>query len=671
MKNLNEKLNVATSKGEIFLDSLPDYIETNLNSKFKIRPYQREAFTRFLYYINENLQEVFPKQLLFHMATGSGKTLIMAGCILTLYKQGYNNFIFFVNSNTIIQKTKDNFLNKSSNKYLFSDRISFGEETIKIKGVDTFTGLETSCINIVFTTIQGLHSQLNTPKENSLTYEDFNDKKVVLISDEAHHINAETKNGKLSNDEKGSVLSWEKTVSKIFNSNADNFLLEFTATADLNNDFIAAKYKDKLIFDYNLKKFRLDKYSKDVESLQADMESIERSIQAIVLSQYRMKIFEKNGVYIKPVILFKSKTISDSQQFYNEFINRIKCLSASDLIEIKNRTNNEIISKAFDYFENNNVELDNLVSELKVDFAENRCISVDSKSDTEEKQLIINSLEDVENEYRAVFAVDKLNEGWDVLNLFDIVRLYNPKDTNNKTTMAEAQLIGRGARYCPFKIEESQDLYRRKYDNEGKDEPLRIGEVLYYHSAYNPKYISELNKALEKTGIKDSNSKGVNLKPKNDFKELDFFINGDIQVNKSIAYYQLKIDRLDESIKKKERKFPISSGFSTISSLFDFELKEQESINQKVYLFGDLPIHIKRKAINKLKFYQFKNLQKYFPHLESINEFITSDSYINNIKILFIGDNSQVSNLTPSIILKACVKILEEVSLEMQKKETL
>lgn len=50
--------------------------------------------------------------------------------------------------------------------------------------------------------------------------------------------------------------------------------------------------------------------------------------------------------------------------------------------------------------------------------------------------------------YRAVFAVDKLNEGWDVLNLFDIVRLYETRDGKNgkpgSGTIWEAQLIGRG-----------------------------------------------------------------------------------------------------------------------------------------------------------------------------------------------------------------------------------
>ena len=38
------------------------------------------------------------------MATGSGKTLIMACAILTLYQKGYRNFLFFVNSNNVLTK---------------------------------------------------------------------------------------------------------------------------------------------------------------------------------------------------------------------------------------------------------------------------------------------------------------------------------------------------------------------------------------------------------------------------------------------------------------------------------------------------------------------------------------------------------------------------------------
>jgi type III restriction enzyme len=46
------------------------------------------------------------------MATGSGKTVMMAGLILYLYERGYRKFLFFVNRGQIVEKTKDNFINQ-------------------------------------------------------------------------------------------------------------------------------------------------------------------------------------------------------------------------------------------------------------------------------------------------------------------------------------------------------------------------------------------------------------------------------------------------------------------------------------------------------------------------------------------------------------------------------
>jgi type III restriction enzyme len=197
------------------------------------------------------------------MATGSGKTLIMAGLIIYLYEQGYRNFLFFVNSTNIIEKTRDNFLNPTSSKYLFADALAIRDKQIRIKEVENFQAANQDDINIVFSTIQGLHTRLNTPKENSLTYEDFEDKRIALISDEAHHINADTKaSTELTEEERGERLTWENTVNRIFQANSENILLEFTATVDLGHPEIAKKYEDKLLFDYSLRQFRKDGYSK-------------------------------------------------------------------------------------------------------------------------------------------------------------------------------------------------------------------------------------------------------------------------------------------------------------------------------------------------------------------------------------------------------------------------
>ncbi|WP_410965233.1 DEAD/DEAH box helicase family protein, partial [Salmonella sp. SAL4435] len=64
------------------------------------------------------------RHLLFHMAPGAGKTMVRAGTRLSLFKElGYQNFIFFVHTDAIIQKTRENLLNPQSPKYLFSQEL--------------------------------------------------------------------------------------------------------------------------------------------------------------------------------------------------------------------------------------------------------------------------------------------------------------------------------------------------------------------------------------------------------------------------------------------------------------------------------------------------------------------------------------------------------------------
>ena len=138
---------------DYFTSRIDNEIIQNLNPKFELQ-YQKEALGRFDFYFNDYQKRQFPAQLLFHMATGSGKTLIMAANILHLYKQGYRNFIFFVNSTNIIEKTKDNFLNTLSEKYLFAPKIKFGEKEVFVKEVQNFETVKSRNINILFTTIQ-------------------------------------------------------------------------------------------------------------------------------------------------------------------------------------------------------------------------------------------------------------------------------------------------------------------------------------------------------------------------------------------------------------------------------------------------------------------------------------------------------------------------------------
>lgn len=662
---------------DYYQQNSPNCISNNLNPNFQIRYYQLEAFGRFKYYMEEYIDcpKNSPIQVLYHMATGSGKTLIMAGLMLYLYEKGYRKFLFFVNNANIIDKTRDNFLNSTASKYLFNDTIQINNQQIRIKEVSNFQAANPDDMNIVFSTIQGLHQHLNTPRENILTYDDFENEKIVLISDETHHINAETKNAKNLNQKRIlDLTTWESTINKIFNANAQNILLEFTATIDLANKQILEKYKDKIIFDYPLKAFRLDGYSKEVKVLQSDIAPMDRALQAILLSQFRRKIFEKHSWLIKPVILFKSKTIKDSNAFFDEFTIKMKTLKADDLAKIKSNPNlDAVLQCVFSYFDQNQINSNNLALELREDFSEDKCISVNSKDESEKKQIIINTLEDSDNEYRAVFAVDKLNEGWDVLNLFDIVRLYNTRDAKTgkpgKTTLSEAQLIGRGARYCPFRLNDEQPLYQRKYDirNDEKEHELKLCEELYYHSAYNPRYIQELHTALKEIGVKAKRSRQLKLTLKPEFKETIFYKEGVIFKNKRVKYTREDVEGLNTSFIETTHKISLLTGHSQSSMIFESELQcRQLDKKQKDYFIRDFGLPVIKKALCQFPEYRFANLKRLFPHLKSASEFLTSDAYLGKIKVEVEGTEDKVNQLNQDDKLTIVMQVLKKLSNQLQ-----
>lgn len=675
---------------DFYSNRVPSYLYPNLKHGSRIRDYQKEAFGRFDYYWNDypNRPQFEPMHLLYHMATGSGKTVVMAGLIIYLYQQGYRNFIFFVNSNNIIEKTKHNFINKTSLKYLFTNSISIDGRQIRIKEVENFQAANQDDINIIFTTIQGLHTNLNTPKEGSLTYDDFEDRQIVLISDEAHHINAETKKGRevkeITGDE--TSLHWEDTVNTIFKKNSENVLLEFTATLDLENEDIVNKYYDKIIFNYPLVKFRQDGYSKEVKVLQADIPPFDRAIQAVLLSQFRRKLFEKHKQNIKPVILFKSKLIKESQQFMADFIKNIKNLKVDDLEKIKYTHQDKNIQKMFAYLKANNITFENLIMELKEDFSEEKLISVNSEEECREKQLAVNCMEDEHNEYRAIFAVNKLNEGWDILNLFDIVRLYDTRDAGKagagKTTVSEAQLIGRGARYCPFQITPDQSNYQRKYDSDLEDE-LRICEELYYHSAKNVRYVDELNRELERMGIKAKETREQKLTLKKSFKKSKFYNEAQIYLNQradddSPRNKARDITKYIGNAMDKEYSYQIRTGYADTRLLLtgkdkprvkseqveiSDDIQHKKPIRLKEYPFlKSLGRNVIRKAMNKLEFYEFSNLCKYFSNLVSISDFINEPEYLNRIRIGIYTPENQFHNFGQKEKLEVAVAILKEIS---------
>ena len=670
MPFLYEKIDTLREVG--VSKELPQYVPDNLNPNFELRPYQTAAFENFITYFESDKLCQKPTQTLFHMATGSGKTLIMAGLILYLYKNGYRNFLFFVNLSNIVNKTKENFLNSLSSKYLFAEEIRIDGECVPIKEVNNFQYTDENAINICFTTTQGLHADMWGVKENSLSLDDFANQKVVLISDEAHHLNADTK--KMNKDEEENYKSWEYTVHRIFGVNRDNVLLEFTATCDIKNPLIKAEYENKIIFDYPLEKFRADRYSKEIKTLRSDLDVEDRALQALILSQYRYKVFQDYRQNVKPVVFFQSRRIKENSANMAKIIDIIQSLSGNRIKNLFEQSTSETLAEAHKYFVNNNISYDELASELKDDFSQEHCISANDNQDVENKQIMLNSLENKTNPYRAVFAVDKLNEGWDVLNLFDIVRLYETRDGRNgvpgKTTMKEAQLIGRGARYCPFKITEEQEKYQRKYDSD-IDNPLRICEELYYHCWNEPRYISELHTALREIGIDLDKTVTRNYLLKEDFKQDDIYKNGYVFINERFLKSRNEVKGLLPSVRDKIFNISIATGRSGEDIIMEDNLSQEKTPNTYTYRttisnIANINYAIIYKAMCKYGVFKFNVLKSYFPNLKSTKEFVFDENYLGQIQIHI---TSKYEIPTNDILYSACVKVLGKIAESISKIE--
>lgn len=655
-QTLTQEFDALAKYGALKSD-IPDDITGNLAPQIKLRPYQRTALERWLFYIDKYEGRPKAPHLLFHMATGSGKTVLMAALILDLYRRGYRNFLFFVNSAQIIEKTKENFLNPASAKHLFAPTIRIDDKPVDIRAVDTFDAVSGDAINIHFTTIQGLHTRMQAPKENAVTIEDFRDYKVVMISDEAHHLNAETKKT-LNKGEAEDKASWEGTVSEIFHQHPENMLLEFTATVDLSHEAIRAKYADKILYDYSLRQFREDGYSKDIELRQADLPPEARMMQAMVLSQYRRKVAEAHGLHCKPVILMKSKTIKDSGDNEAAFTAMVAGLTDEALHALRATCEgDETLSRAFAFIMNERAMSGaDFARELQGDFAPEKVVNVNNPKDLENRQIELNALEDRDNEIRVIFAVDKLNEGWDVLNLFDIVRLYDTRDGKankvGKTTMAEAQLIGRGARYFPFVAQDQPDAARekRKYDS-AVDAPLRILEELHYHCSHNPKYIQDIRNALRETGMLDDTARTVRLRLKDNFKQTDLYQRDYVWVNDRVRNPRDGVVSLDAYKIEGPFTYPnLMTGQMTEASAFgggQLTLKpsSKEPVSRDLKL-ADFGRAILGFAMDANDFFHFANLQTYFPQLASASQFVTSDTYLGGVTVSVRGLPDDLDNLT-------------------------
>nr|WP_202134424.1 DEAD/DEAH box helicase family protein [Helicobacter pylori] len=633
---------------------LPTHITSNL--KKELRDYQKKAIYN---YLEKRQSHPTQKHFMFEMATGSGKTLVMAGLILECYKQGYQNFIFFVNSASILEKTKLNFTDSASSKYLFSENININDKNTEIKSINNLNESHNNAINIYFSTIQGLFSLFTRAKENAITLEDLKDQKLVFLADEAHHLNTETKK-KLSDAESSEKRNWESVVKLALEQNKDNLLLEFSATIPKEKS-VEEKYKNLKVATYTLKEFSEDKFCKNIYSLSYENKALEtRFLGACVSSLYKELLAQHHNIEnFKPCILFKSERIEDSKKNQERFNAFLENLSPLDLENFFHYSCNAFFKDAKNFFDGKN-HTPNLVAFLQNKFKESIQINTNNEKELEKNMLLLNSLEDRDNPKRVIFSVDKLNEGWDVLNLFDIVRLKNK--ASQKDTTKDAQLIGRGARYYPFSYNDFKpnriEFYQRKFD---LSNPLSALERLDYHAVYDSEFIAKLNEKLQISGLGFVDEKRtIPLTPTKRFK----------------CYYASNKREKNNNLFNKDYTDPVEATLKSLHvPLFGFNVREkkvgfkEENKGDRTYyipyILDKIPINYFLKALN-LKNLDFKTLKRAFKKHAFNNKVEFIERYVSSLKTNFHKNQKFDNN---EILLKLAVYIIENLKDTLLKEQ--
>lgn len=650
----------------------PDYIKHNL--KHQLRDYQKQSLYNLNYTQKDDHVASRFNQLLFHMATGSGKTDVMAADILYFYHEfGYQNFLFVVNTNAVIAKTRENMLNVQSPKYLFSQPLSIDGETIELREVTRFpTNIEPGVIYLRLTTIQTLANELNTPRENGLTYGDLEKQKLIILADEAHHFSAGTKS---KADQKNKA--WEYVLDRIRQANKANRQLEFTATIDLNNEFIYEKYRDKIIFQYDLKEFQNAGYSKKIARLQANADDNEKMLNAVLLSQYRKRMAIQAGVKdFKPVILFKSNKIAVSKAARDQFLTMMDRLTAEDLAQFIAKqlqtTQSSTLRQAYTYYQT--VDMGSLVRELQRDFQPLNTINV---NDTSSNGILgdlndlrnLNTLEEPSNPFRAIFAVAKLSEGWDVLNLYDIVRIGEQPITSTQTN-SEAQLIGRGARYNPFVYEEATSFTRR-FDHSTPE--LQILESLHYHTINDKKYIDNLTKSFEAMQLQVEDDKDFDILTttvKASFKRSDVYQYGKLYYN--------DVEDVPESEYNGLAKYGVPVAELPTVNIETATLEATAFDTQNVAGMNETRLvkideALVKKSMARNPFFRFNTMKKYMPTLNSISEFMYEAQWLGQIKeiqaTVSTGSDAVLSRETQLLVVEKYLAYIQRMLIMNYKRQ--
>jgi type III restriction enzyme len=670
---------------------IPDYVTDNLHPTKQLREYQVRALKHFIWLYEHDRANA--RHLLFNMATGTGKTLVMASAVLYLYEKGYRNFLFLVHQIQIKDQAVKNFTDYKFEKYLFNPKgIKINGQNVEVKAVGNIQDAGRNAINFMFFSTSLLYNRLKEDRENGLTAEDFANSDIVVIADEAHRLNVDTRSKSKKDIEE--ILNWETAVMSAIKAREENILLEFTATVDLANHAIHTKYEDKIVHRYDFLEFNKDGYSKDVKFLfnqEVHTEDQKRLliVNAVALSEYRRLLAERvMGVFISPVVLIKSVKIAQSEEdrkFFDSVIGSLRPDDLSRLKELSRENKNrehEILSDMFRWLASKEAGLISpgdwgglkaFTAEIRANFAHDNTLIYNSQK--KERADLLPLLDSPRSTIRAIFSVNALNEGWDVLSLYDIVHF--DISEAKKVSLQDIQLIGRGARYYPYELPKTYkrdddsnllemfagrnlefDKYKRKFDNDPFDKG-RVLETFVYHFVKTGTFLENLQRDLLGEGIISEGIEQKTIVMKQKFLDSDTYKKGFVLVNQT----QKRTKTLGEEIDTAFNRV-IKAGLYNLRAMGLSDVEQNQIIaGQKVDVIRItdeyFPLPIIRKALVSAEgnFFRFNNLSEHIVGINTVDELI--EKFLPKYEIKYTYEEGKgISQLSPTEKLQLLVGVI-------------
>ena len=100
------------------------------------------------------------------------------------------------------------------------------------------------------------------------------------------------------------------------------------------------------------------------------------------------------------------------------------------------------------------------------------------------------------------------------------------------------------------------------------------------------------------------------------------------------------------------------------------DAKKVAEVGQKKIEVREIPIHIVRNAIARNPFFSFKSIKRYFPHIQSVCQFIKEKDYLGGLVITFQGDSSELFILSNQAQLDSMTGLLKQIESELCKNTT-